>query len=316
MVDSADATNSRGGSAPAPHLEFATKGSLRRALGHGFFEIVDAAAAAAGSRAPDAVHQTRKSIRRSRALLKLLAAGLPDELYSALDTQLRDAHRALSASRDAQVLVATFDRYGGEQLPLALRERLARASGQVRAPETTELLFAVASALHNLAPLVEAELGAMRWADLERALARSWRRAKNALRRTEDIATAHRFRKRNKTVVYQLELFASLGGKQTRKRRKQLAALSEQLGEIADLGAAQAFLAALDGGPTSADGPRQPPIGSVTGNPTEPLAAVGAALAAHAAETLVHAISEGKRRYRGCPADVAAETIRRARRRR
>ncbi len=75
----------------------------------------------------DAVHAARKDLKKLRALLRLARAGLGEETFVRENTALRDAGRALSAMRDAQVLVQAFDGLRGE------------ASGRI-APETAETI--------------------------------------------------------------------------------------------------------------------------------------------------------------------------------
>ena len=56
-----------------------------------------------------AVHETRKSCKRLRALFRLVRPSIPDRRYRALNANVRDAARELSASRDAQALLTMFD---------------------------------------------------------------------------------------------------------------------------------------------------------------------------------------------------------------
>lgn len=54
------------------------------------------------------IHGTRKCIKRLRALLRLARSGLHKSSYQNLNATLRDAGRALSATRDRDVLLATI----------------------------------------------------------------------------------------------------------------------------------------------------------------------------------------------------------------
>lgn len=56
-----------------------------------------------------AVHETRKSCKRLRALFRLVRPSIPERRYRSLNAGVRDAARELSAGRDAQALVAMFD---------------------------------------------------------------------------------------------------------------------------------------------------------------------------------------------------------------
>src|SRR5947208_6085187 len=55
-----------------------------------------------------AVHEARKSIKRTRALLRLVRAD-DGEVYDTEGTRLRDVGRKLSRLRDAAALIAAFD---------------------------------------------------------------------------------------------------------------------------------------------------------------------------------------------------------------
>lgn len=66
--------------------------------------IVAAASALSGSPSDEAVHRARRELKRARALLRLVRAGLPAEAFGAVNTTLRDVGRMLGAARDAAVL--------------------------------------------------------------------------------------------------------------------------------------------------------------------------------------------------------------------
>ncbi len=77
--------------------------------------------------ATTAIHQTRKCIKRLRALLRLVRSGLAKSEFKRLNIALRDASRALSAARDRDVLAATIARLAAESAAHAVPlRRLAR----------------------------------------------------------------------------------------------------------------------------------------------------------------------------------------------
>src|SRR5919201_1891793 len=63
-----------------------------------------------------AVHETRKRLKRLRASLRLERFGIGDEIYRRENAAFRDLGRRLSAPRDAMVLIETLD---------ALRDRFS-----------------------------------------------------------------------------------------------------------------------------------------------------------------------------------------------
>src|SRR5688500_13427895 len=57
----------------------------------------------------DAIHQARKRAKEMRALLRLAHHATGDSVFRDESRAVRDASRALSGARDAQVLVSAFD---------------------------------------------------------------------------------------------------------------------------------------------------------------------------------------------------------------
>lgn len=82
-----------------------------------------------GEEIPDerAVHETRKALKRLRALLRMLESELGGSAYARESAALRDAGRALSGARDAEVMLATFD-----ALIEHNRDKLAGRGGVIR----------------------------------------------------------------------------------------------------------------------------------------------------------------------------------------
>ncbi len=59
--------------------------------------------------APETVHLARKELKRLRALLRLARGGIGEDFFARENLAYRDLGRALSAARDAAVLVLAFD---------------------------------------------------------------------------------------------------------------------------------------------------------------------------------------------------------------
>ena len=59
---------------------------------------------------PEAVHETRKCIKRLRALLRLVRPGIGEHDFNQMNARLRDASRLLSGARDRTVLAQTIER--------------------------------------------------------------------------------------------------------------------------------------------------------------------------------------------------------------
>jgi CHAD domain-containing protein len=85
-------------------------GLQRMALGQLDLAIEMLEGLAGGSSPERAVHETRKALKRLRALLRLLEPELGRDAYAREGQALREAGRRLSGARDADVLLATLDR--------------------------------------------------------------------------------------------------------------------------------------------------------------------------------------------------------------
>lgn len=161
----------------------------------------------------EAVHGARKDMKKLRAVLRMARGALPKRLYKEENRRYRDAARALSASRDAEVKLETLDalaeREGGlpQEAVEVWRQILDR--DREAAVNTAQAEAAIG--------LIEAGSEAIRGWPLEGS---SWklvggevRRAYRRGRRAMASAAAdpieenfHEWRKRAKDLWYQLRL--------------------------------------------------------------------------------------------------------------
>jgi CHAD domain-containing protein len=190
-----------------------------------------------------AVHEYRKSLRRARALVRLLRQVVSETARRQLATTLKEAHRAASPLRDLDVLLVQIDEYeidsgagAGAALRASLEERRRQRLGRRRAGEVLE------RGIGAILPLPEELAGALpdevEWKQLVRGLRGTYRRARRELDRALEIPDpvhVHNWRKRTKDLSYQLELFASVGGRPIADVRKPYASLAGTLGEVTDL---------------------------------------------------------------------------------
>lgn len=181
---------------------------------------------------PIDVHQSRVSVKRCRALAKLMLHE-PAESVAALDRALRDANRALSAGRDAHVLNDTL-RLLAERGKLALKlkrfshppEELKNAA--VAAQVQLETALALVPSAGALAALSVADaVEALR--RVYRAACQRWKRAERS-GHDEDY---HDVRKDTKALAYQLEWLAEL--LPLTELREELVELGKLLGRDHDL---------------------------------------------------------------------------------
>lgn len=116
--------------------QMAYKLKLREKLDSGVGRILAeqcqraASGLAAHTDAVTAVHDARKCIKRSRALLRLVRPAIGEAVWKEHDSALRDVGRGLSAIRDRDVLRQTVDKLKADA-PAALKSALAAVAKQL-----------------------------------------------------------------------------------------------------------------------------------------------------------------------------------------
>lgn len=191
------------------------------------------------------VHQARKAIRRTRAVLALAGDAL-GRRATAVDVALGRLCRGLSPLRDAQALVEALARLGANA-PEPLRAALPELDTAARTRRDAMLAGALARdpdftrRRARLAAL-RAALASLPWASVDpatvaAALARSERRTAKATRRAakhpEDHDTWHRYRRRLRRLRQQDTLLADVAAG-LRPQTPDLEARATALGEAQD----------------------------------------------------------------------------------
>ena len=203
-----------------------------------------------------AVHETRKALKRLRALLRLLEHELGAETYARESAMLRDVASHLSGARDAAVMLSTLDalieRHPRKLAKSASVRKLRRRLQAERARLQQHTLAEPAGRAYVLG-----ELHAFRWrvtgwqlsdkpgielvdSDLSRLYRQGRRRYRRAaLDRGKRITTMHEWRKRVKDLRYAAEMLDRRGSSESAPQLRKVAGraddLSELLGEDHDL---------------------------------------------------------------------------------
>src|SRR5919197_2489211 len=199
-------------------------------------------------RNPDpAVHEARKDLKKLRSVLRLVRHDVGDDLYRRENVRFRDAGRALSGARDAQVKLETLvalrerfeERFAEDELALlehaleAERERLADPGGDPLAVDrATGAIDAGRDAIADW------PLHADDWSLIGPGLRRSYRRGRNRLADVRSEASdeaVHEWRKRVKDLWYQVRLVRSAKKSALGKMADQIHHLSDLLGDHHDL---------------------------------------------------------------------------------
>jgi CHAD domain-containing protein len=172
----------------------------------------------------EAVHETRKALKRLRTLVRLLEDQLGEQAAAREQALLRDAGRRLAGARDAEVIVGTLEqllRRHPRKLARPGVVRLRRRLLAEREQATARLLGDQVVRAQVLADLRGARARMAAWAPtaeagiapLEPAFKRIYRQGRGrylrASRRKGDRAVAmHRWRKRVKDLRYAAEALA------------------------------------------------------------------------------------------------------------
>lgn len=162
----------------------------------------------------EAIHGTRKDLKKARAALRLVREELGGKAFKRANRELRDVGRTLSASRDAEVKLATLDALvdgDGDVPPAATalwREALAADRDRlVGEGDGTDEAVAAIEGVAARAP--EWKLRVDGWKLLAPGLDTAYREGRAAfaaLGEDPGFEAVHELRKRGKDLWYQLRL--------------------------------------------------------------------------------------------------------------
>lgn len=202
------------------------------------------------------IHELRKRTKELRGLLRMLRPGLPD--FAQLNRQLRDAAMSLSPARDAEVMLANFDRVtAGLRDPSAFAGLRARLQAEIearRAMANTDALPQYAQVLSKLEPelarlALSDKASRVMWAGLHK----TWSRARKGHRQAQaayetDFSAApfHDWRKSVKHHWYQARFLSKIAPRKMARHITRIDDLGEALGDHNDLDVMIAFLQARD----------------------------------------------------------------------
>jgi CHAD domain-containing protein len=201
-----------------------------------------------GRRLDEAVHETRKRLKRLRASVRLARFAMGEETYRRENATFRDLGKRLSAPRDARVLIETLDALSerfGDELPsdqtAPLRDRLEQRHKRA----VTKLRRDRATVDAVRAELEEARVRSASWKydsdgfeALRPGLQRLYRRGRRSMRAAADEPSdehLHEWRKRAKDLWHALQILRPAAPKRMQARAKQAHRLSDLLGDDHDL---------------------------------------------------------------------------------
>jgi CHAD domain-containing protein len=191
-----------------------------------------------GSAPGDPVHETRKILKRLRALVRLCADPLGKKAVRAADRPLHDAADLLAPMRDSAIVRATFDALAKRKQPPPNRDEV-RALLPEPKPLGPDAAHDAATAIRTFDGLVdEWSFGGKGFALIERGLHDAYRDGRHALARVHDAWSpdhVHELRKRAKDLRFDVELIANGWPVLLEPFAKVIDDLGELLGEDHDL---------------------------------------------------------------------------------
>lgn len=191
-----------------------------------------------------AIHETRKDLKKMRAVLRLVRDDLGKETFREENRRYRDAGKLLSDARDADVLEQTIESlrsdFPGDGTKLdELINELRSGSGADDPAAGQKDLADVATAIESAGHLIDDwTLGSDDWTLFESGLRRTYRDGRRGLYRAEADPSAeniHEWRKRAKDLWYQLRLLRNAWSVGLKAQIKETERLTEQLGDYNDL---------------------------------------------------------------------------------
>jgi CHAD domain-containing protein len=201
---------------------------------------IDELSGEAGSSPEEAVHNTRKDMKKLRALLRLMRSELGDDVYRRENECFRDAAAELSGVRDADVMLATLEALELEEpvsgaLRQALEAHRLRTGGGSRKQAASQVIEILEEARARVA---DWRLGRDDFEALRPGLRRMYKRGRRefrAMREEPSVEGLHEWRKRSKELWYDHTLLRSLWKPVMDAVGDEAHALSDRLGDDHDL---------------------------------------------------------------------------------
>ena len=187
----------------------------------------------------ETVHEARKGIKRSRAILRLLRHVIGAITYRRENKLLRDAARPLTALRDAKALIETLQQLVRKGLHIPLTRLLKDDLDRCReALSPQRVLDVTASLLDVRRRLEDIDEKAVKRMITRKDMDRMYRKGRSAFAEARKSGTdgrLHEWRKQVKYLLHQVELVRGFGVRHLAKPRRQADRLAETLGDDHDL---------------------------------------------------------------------------------
>jgi len=201
-----------------------------------------------GKNPDDAVHAVRKSLKRLRALLRLVRTEVDPSIDRREDERFRDISRRLNEARDDRIALETLRELachaGDEHSARMFLQALDRLESRLAAkPDRAQQLESIVS--ESIRSITRARKHIRKWSQVPdrwrtfaRGLKDTYRRGAETLALAAVDSSAenlHQWRKHVRYLSYQLAFLRRLGGKQIRTLSKAANELNQLLGAGHDL---------------------------------------------------------------------------------
>jgi CHAD domain-containing protein len=189
---------------------------------------------------PD-VHVARRRVKRLRTLLRLVRAGLTDEVFELELERIGEIARAFALARDAEVRLETFEKIAPNRREfMAVRQVLkARAAESRKLTIKPRTLARARRRLNGTRAFFEAlDLSSGGWKLIAPGLRRIYRDARNTGQKARELGeddAMHEWRKCVKDLWHVVGILERLDARKLRPFAKRLDEIAEMLGEIHDL---------------------------------------------------------------------------------
>ncbi len=206
-------------------------------------------------RDPDAaVHAVRKSLKKLRALLRLVRPVIKGKAFRAADRAVHDLARQLGGARDSAVMLCAFDQlvthfspFLNEAAYAPIRQSLAGRYQVAIEQHLSRMDYdRLRSELHNLERLLtQLDLGEFSEKKLLGSVLKTYRQGRDelsALRDEPSTEHGHALRKQAKYLWYQLRLLRESNNTKLLQLIQELNELGELLGQDHDLAVLSATL--------------------------------------------------------------------------
>jgi len=193
----------------------------------------------------EAIHDIRKQVKVVRSLLKLVRSDMGDRSYRRANRCLREANRPLSDTRDARVILATYnelmDRCGTSaparmRIQRTLEGRLRKMRARVAG--STQTKRRIAQRLRTAEQLVcDCRASHGSWKKISRGVRNMYAQGRDAFEiaaADKSDANLHELRKRAKTLLYTCTFLRKVGPR-PRSMSADLKRFAELLGAHRDL---------------------------------------------------------------------------------